>query len=439
MKGSRRTFLRASGAAALLGLSGCTGVLESDDGLDEDGPPGYTTWLYDPKDFLGVDTAGFASYDVQSVLDQRDELPEDPFEGLEEANDEIEAVDLEEVDHLSLVGGGETDYSRYGLSFVVEGSFDAAAIREEIESESDGEEFETGSYEGYDLYYGEQESDYSNQSYAIAVSGDAVVFGMAEDEDVSGRAAAEAMIDAESGSRAGYYGESEYARILVDALGSATFVMGAEFDLGSAVRDRVRDERARDLVDGLAAAGTSGTLGGETTDYEFVLAYEEDAEIPTESAQELVDEAREQSPEAFEHVEDVSVRGVGRTLRVTATVESEELFDDFPGTVGGLTGTASGGRTTAAPQVSFGFEWAEVDAGGRVTITHQAGDRVEADRLSIHGDVRSFSGWESSTDGTVQAGSSAEAVVESGGTVRVVWSSEDGSSSSTLAYSRNPY
>ena len=439
MKESRRTFLQASGAAALLGLSGCTGVLESDDGLDEDGPPGYTTWLYDPKDLLGVDTRGFASYDVQSVLNRRGELPEDPFEGLEQANQEIEAVDLEEVEHLSLVGGGETDYERYGLSFVVEGSFDAEAIREEIESESGGQEFETGSYEGYDLYYGERESAYSNESYAVAVDGDAVVFGMVEDEEVTGRAAAEAMIDAENGSRAGYYGESEYARILVDAMGEATVVMGAEFDLGSSVRDRIRDERARDLADGLSAAGMAGTLGPETTDYEFVLAYEEGTDVPTESAQELVDEAREQSPEAFEHVEDVAVRSGGRTLTVTATVQTGELLDDFPGTMGGLTGSASGGRTTTAPQVSFGFEWTEVDAGGRVTVTHRAGDAVDAERLSIVGDVVSTTEWETSSDGTVQAGNSAEAVVESGGSVRVVWSSEAGGSSATLAVSRNPY
>ncbi|NHN48835.1 hypothetical protein G9464_14695 [Halostella sp. JP-L12] len=438
MNRSRRTFLQASGTAALLGLAGCTGVLQSDDGLDEDGPPGYTTWLYDPKDLLDVDTRGFASYDVQSVMEQRENLPEDPFQGIEDANEEIEAVDLEEVERLSLVGGGETDYSRYGLSFAVEGSFDAAAIGEEIESESDGQEYETDTHEGYDLYYGEQESDYSNESFAVAVDGDAVVFGMVDDESVTGRAAAEAMIDADAGSRAGYYGESEYARILVDAMGEATFVMGAEFDLGSAVRDRMEDDRVRDLADGLHAAGVAGTLGGETSDYEFVLAYEADAEIPTESAQELVDEAREQSPEAFEHVEEVDVRSGDRTLTLVATVDSEELFDDFSGLMGGMTGTASGGATASIPQVSFRFDWAEADEGGRVTITHEAGDSVAADRLSIGGDVVSTTEWSSTSDGMVQAGSSAEATVESGGQVWVEWSGDDGQGA-LLATSQNPY
>lgn len=439
MNGSRRTFLKASGAAALLGLSGCTGVLRSDDGLDEDGPPGYTTWLYDPKALLGVDTRGFASYDVQSVLDRRDELPEDPFENLDEANERIEAVDLEEIEHLSLVGGGETDYSRYGVSFVVEGSFDVEAIRSELESEGEGMEYETGSYQGYDLYYGEQESAYSSQSSAVALSGDAVVFGMVEDEEVTGRAAAEAMIDADGGSRAGYYDESEYARILVDAMGDATFVMGAEFDLGSGVRDRIQDERARALSEGLAAAGMTGTLGAETTDYEFVLAYEEGTDVPEESAQALVDEAREQSPEAFEHVEDVSIRSGDRTLTVTTTVQSEELFDGFSD-MGVMSGSATGGSAAATmPQVSFAFDWEEADEGGHVTITHEAGDSVDADRLSIAGDVVSVTEWDSTSDGTVRAGSSAEAVVESGGNVRVVWTSEDGDTSATLAVAGNPF
>jgi hypothetical protein len=440
MNESRRTFLKASGAAALLGLSGCTGVLESDDGLDGDGPPGYTTWLYDPKALLGVDTRGFASYDVQSVLDRRDELPEDPFESLEEANERIEAVDLEEIEHLSLVGGGETDYSRYGVSFVVEGSFDVEAIRSELESKGEGAEYDTGSHQGYDLYYGEQESAYSSQSFAVALSGDAVVFGMVEDEEVTGRAAAEAMIDADSGSRAGYYDESEYARVLVDAMGDATFVMGAEFDLGSGVRDRIQDERARDLSQGLEAAGMTGTLGAETTDYEFVLAYEEGTDVPEESAQTLVDEAREQSPEAFEHVEDVSIRSGDRTLTVTTTVQSEELFDDFSD-MGVMSGSAtgSGSATATMPQVSFGFDWSAVDEGGHVTITHQSGDSIDADRLSITGDVVSVTEWGPTSDGTVRAGSSAEAVVESGGDVRVVWTSEDGNTSATLAVAENPF
>jgi hypothetical protein len=437
MTQSRRTFLRASGLSALLGLAGCTGVLEDDESLAEaSGQPEYSSWLYDPKDLLGIDTRGFASYDVESVMEQRDELPEDPFQGLEEANQELEGIDLTEIGHMTLVGGSSLDFARddsatgpssAGASFVVEGTFDVDEIQTQIEEESDSSaEYETGSYEGYELYYGDDGNEYSDTTVAFALDSEHVLVGMIEDADVSGRDAVETMIDADQGDADRYYDQSEYAQLLIDQLGEATVIMGAQFDLGTIVRDQISDERARTLVDGLYAAGMAGTLNGETTDNEIILAYDEETEVPADTARDLVDEAREQSPRAFENVEDVSVSGGDRTLTISMTVNAAEFWQDYSSMTGSSM-SGSGSSSSEAPRVNFSADWEEGSSSSLVTITHQGGDYVDADRLSVEGDVRGSSGWQQTSDGQVVAGSYVEAEVESGGYVEVVWESDSGS------------
>lgn len=110
-----------------------------------------------------------------------------------------------------------------------------------------------------------------------------------------------------------------------------------------------------------------------------------------------------------------------------------------------------------APQASYGFDY---DAGSdgtfsgangedSVTITHETGDSIEAARLtvSIVGTDATTLSWSSSSGfgGTVQAGSTASFTEDStddnlapDDDVRVVWESEDGSSSATLAESSVP-
>lgn len=449
MTQSRRNFLRASGVSALLGLAGCTGVLEGDESMDEaGGPPEYTTWMYDPKDLLGVETRGFASYDVESVMEQRDELPQDPFQGLEQANQELEGVDLTEIGHMTAVGGtslnftsGSSGSTTAGASFVIEGSFDVDTIKEEIESESDSDvEYETGSYQGYDLYYGEDGSDYSETSYGFALDSEHVVFGFVEDDQVTGRAAVEAMIDANSGDTGRYYEQSEYAQILVDKLGNATMVMGAQFDLGTVVRDQIQDERARQLVDGLYAAGVAGTLDGETSENEVLFVYDEETEPPEDVVRDLLEEAREQSPQAFEHIEDVSVNGGDRTLTITMTVNTTEFWNNYQ-EMSGVSGSASGSSSSDMsdiPSASFDSNWEETSSGGRVMITHRTGESIDADRLSLQGDVQSSTGWRNTSGGDVVVGSYIEADVESGGYVSVVWEDDDGTSV-TIASFVNPH
>jgi hypothetical protein len=310
------------------------------------------------------------------------------------------------------------------------------AIQTQIEEESDSSaEYETGSYEGYELYYGDDGNEYSNTTVAFAIDSEHVLVGMIEDSDVTGRDAVETMIDANQGNADRYYGQSEYAQLLIDQLGEATVIMGAQFDLGTIVRDQISDERARTLVDGLYAAGIAGTLNGETTDNEIILAYDEETEVPVDTARDLVDEAREQSPRAFENVEDVTVSGSDRTLTITMTVNAAAFWEDYSSMTGSsMSGSGSASET---PRVSFSADWVEGSSSSVVTITHQGGDSVDAARLSLEGDVQGSSGWQRTSGGQVVAGSYIEAEVESGGYVEVVWE-RDSTTSVTLMSAVSP-
>ena len=110
---------------------------------------------------------------------------------------------------------------------------------------------------------------------------------------------------------------------------------------------------------------------------------------------------------------------------------------------------------STAPQVSFGFEYDETATTaaetGVLTVTHEGGDTVAADQLSVRGDgIVSPSGarpavavsgttWGGATgDSTVTAGTTLTVGVESDCDLRLVWESADGSAAVTLAAFEGP-
>ncbi|WP_410767542.1 type IV pilin [Haloferax sp. DFSO60] len=86
-----------------------------------------------------------------------------------------------------------------------------------------------------------------------------------------------------------------------------------------------------------------------------------------------------------------------------------------------------------APQASFSFEY---DGTSNVTITHESGESISSDDLSV---VVSSNASAVATfndgDGTLSAGETIEVgtgSLDSGDEVRVVWTSESGANSATL-------
>jgi flagellin-like protein len=84
-----------------------------------------------------------------------------------------------------------------------------------------------------------------------------------------------------------------------------------------------------------------------------------------------------------------------------------------------------GDSTEATPTAQFGFDY----DGSTVTVTHEGGDTIDSARLSITGP-----GTATQFSGDVTAGSTGSmSGVSQGNTIRVVWESEGGDSTQTLA------
>ncbi|KTG28200.1 type IV pilin [Haloferax profundi] len=90
-----------------------------------------------------------------------------------------------------------------------------------------------------------------------------------------------------------------------------------------------------------------------------------------------------------------------------------------------------------APQASFSFDYDSGTDTENFTITHESGEAIPASQLNITGDkIPSDASFDTGADNKVSAGESAviepDAAFADGDTVRIVWTSESGSTSSTL-------
>ena len=127
---------------------------------------------------------------------------------------------------------------------------------------------------------------------------------------------------------------------------------------------------------------------------------------------------------------------IGVILMVAITVILAAVIGSFVLNLGGS-------LQNTAPQASFGFDY-DTD-NDNVTITHQSGDTIEADRLnatSSKGELDPSAGQ--SWSDTVGAGDSAvynpngTGTAWTGETVRIVWESQNGENSATLSTSTAP-
>jgi flagellin-like protein len=121
---------------------------------------------------------------------------------------------------------------------------------------------------------------------------------------------------------------------------------------------------------------------------------------------------------------------IGVILMVAITVILAAVIGSFVLNLGGS-------LQQSAPQASFDFDY---NGTTNVTITHTNGDSITASQLNTTG--VSWTGSSSWTDvgDTVSAGDSI--TKESGGfsgeTIRVIWTSDNGENSATLAQSTAP-
>ncbi|MFW6436972.1 MAG: type IV pilin [Halococcoides sp.] len=114
----------------------------------------------------------------------------------------------------------------------------------------------------------------------------------------------------------------------------------------------------------------------------------------------------------------LAVLGVFVVVAIVLMVVIAAVIGSFVLSADSTGGTGDG---TAPPQVQFS---SSVD-GSTMTITHEGGDSIETDELTLLIGDRATE-WADS--GTVSAGDSTTVEVESGQTVQIVWESPDGAS-----------
>jgi hypothetical protein len=383
MQSSRRSFLKTSGLAALLGVVGTAGCLETVDDAVGGGPPDYANWLYDPAEVYDSDYVGFGTFDVQSVYENEDELPEGMMDQVEEVNEEADFVDLDAMENVTGIAYGLPNQDLGGGSMVVSGEFDVDAITAEIENEAP-EEYETTTHGDFTLYTMTREHPAEDgpdtNSATVAVSGDHVLVGGMQAPGVTSADAVTTMIDAGGGDVPRLHEENEDADELVSQLGDATLVVGGTFDadLTNFTDDATPDEVV-DAVDDLVAVGVASDVDGDSVEHTMALVYATEDDASTEDVEDALDRVEETNDPAGDQLEDRSVSRDGRAVLVSTTGETEALFEPFGLFGGGPTdtatasGSASESRSESVPQVRFDFQYRD---DGKVEITHRSGDHV---------------------------------------------------------------
>lgn len=448
MQSSRRSFLKTSGLAALLGVVGTAGCLETvDDAIGAGGDtPGYAQWLYDPAEVYESDYVGFGTFDVQSVYENEGEMPDGMMDRVEKANDEVDFVDLEAMETVTGIAYGYPNRDHGGGSMVVSGEFDVDDVTAKIEEESP-ETVETRTEGDYTLYTFTTERQHDHEddgadtnSATIAVSGEHVLVGGMRAPDATSEDAVTAMIDAESGDVTRLHDGNGDADELVSQLGDATLVMGGTFDANlTNFTDEATPDEVVDVVDDLVAVGAASDVNGDTVEHTMAFVYEDGEAASTDDVEAVLDNVEEWGDRAADQLEDRSVSRDGRTVLVSTTGETDEFFEAFGLFGSGLTGSASAtvsesaseGHSDRSPQVSFDFTYRD---DGTIEITHQSGDHIERDlhvRYEHDGDGVTED-WAS--DDGIMAGDRyvTQRPADPGSEVVLVWTAEDGEGSAVL-------
>jgi len=351
MDTDRRTVLKASGVAALIGstgLAGCSGGLLGGDGGS--GSSGPESWQYNPSLLGDAPNLFFGSMDYATIYENREFLPEDTRNGLEQT-DSSTPVSPEDIDFFSAVGGGSasmTDNSGSGNgSVAVVGSFDKSTVADEIESEDTVTQ--VGEYEGYTLY---EDSSVSEQfgpdasGSATAGAGDGALvagftFASGTSTSSSGQDAVETAIDASNGDADSLRGSDEYATTVSDNVGDATAQFGGVGDPQLINQfSSMADSQTQTYVQGIRAAGFGMTLEGETTTFDVVLAYENAQAAEDTGLSDLVEGFAPQLEQEQEGINSISASTSDNAVTITVEGDTLTLLQQASQT-GGMTGVAS--------------------------------------------------------------------------------------------------
>lgn len=341
MQTSRRSLMKASGVAAVFGmtsLAGCSGLLG--------GGGGSGNYQYDPGTLVETQNKFFGTMNFAQMYEAREFLPESTQQDFESTEDS--PVDPQDIETGTGVGAADVSLSGGGGgtvfgSVAILGSFSKSTVEESIQSEDDAQS--AGSYEGFSLYETSQADSatsvggLSSDSSAVAGIGEgAMIVGFAGSEgsqstSVTGQQAVETMIDANNGNAPSLEANSDAAQQLTSRFGDATFMVGGQVD--PSLVDQMLSQpggmrSVQQRVQGIRAGGFGMTINGETTTMTGAAIYEsEQAAADTGLAGLINGFAPEvtQSPA----IDSIEASTEGDTVVVTLEGQTETIFSQGAG------------------------------------------------------------------------------------------------------------
>lgn len=338
MQTDRRSFIKASGMAAVMaatGLAGCGGG----------GGGGSGDWIYDPTAVADVPNIAFGSMAYGTLYDNREELPESMQENFQ--TDSESPLQPEDIDDMAGVAGGDVseDMASAGAfgSIAIIGDIPRSDLESELESEGSAEA--AGSYEGYSMYTvsdlddgvgGVPGSGQFQGSGAVGIGDDAMVAGFSYAQGVdlgtSGESTVQTMIDASAGNAGRLSATSGPAQRVQDRLSDSMLSMGAEVDpeLVSLAGQMGGGGMAAQVLAGLRGGGLGGDVDGETSTYRFVAVYESEQAATDAGIADLVSGMKAQV-EDQEGVDSVEATQDGEVVEVTLTGDTQTLAEQGAG------------------------------------------------------------------------------------------------------------
>ncbi len=238
---------------------------------------------------------------------------------------------------------------------------------------------------------------------AVAVGDDALVFGRAG-EGSDQVAIVRSVLDAAAGEVDRYHEVDTGARRLSRTVGTPP--------LGF-----VNPRAGRGFLDTLELDGTTGFASSQAFDdaatyWQYVFSF--DGPVETEAVREGLRQFAVDTGD-FRYATAVEVSVGNRTARVAASIDDERIYQvfDFPTDI-------------TYPQVIWGYEQSTDGEDTTVTITHEAGDEVDADLLRVDGGrIRDDPGADAIAPGDSLTVVAATDTGEPPYVIRIVWQARD--------------
>lgn len=317
--------------------AGCVGQIRDPGGGSS--APAYADPLYDPSAVMDARTSAFVSYDLGTIYEHRDLLPESVATRIEEFDGQYDSVSIADLGLFTgqvyttgalgdLSGGSVTA----GGSAVLEGSFEPDQLLSQLRALGAVDVEAAGTSGDHDLYTVTKPP--TLPSTTLALDGKRVAVGATHQADVTGETAVTTALDAEGGGSA-YYRSSDVGRRLVDGLGDVTTATGIVAGIGSYARENTQSYPTADLeaaATGLQGIGSGTTIEGETITSTIAGVYE-DGEVPSDAeVSGVVDWVKEQASghPGAKLPDEIRTSVDGRTVTASYDIDPSALFEDGP-------------------------------------------------------------------------------------------------------------